>query len=79
MKMSDVKRGMTFMMSEFGQRIVVVTELTDKGFKYKYVDGQTISIHPRLGLTMAAEGHEHYGLNGEVIGMIPVGQMELNV
>lgn len=72
MKVTDVRVGMHLKRKHAsGQwegpfdREVVVTEITEKGFKFDYIDGETRSLHPRLGMTMLPNGHEEYGINGE--------------
>jgi len=66
MKMADVKVGMRLrctISDAPSSGPITVTELTEQGFKYKL--DAAVCIHPRLGMTIAAEGHEHYGHNGE--------------
>jgi hypothetical protein len=61
MKMADVRVGMKLRSkySSLRQQIIMVTELTEKGFRY---------VRPRwhLGSRIGwTEGGEHYGFNGE--------------
>lgn len=56
-------------MNEPAKRIVRVTKLTERGFKYDYEDGKTIPIIPRLGQYMLPNDNEHYGLDGETWNM----------
>lgn len=46
-------------------RVLTVTDLTERGFHYRFDEAMTIV--PRWGMTMAAEGHEHFGLDGMCI------------
>jgi hypothetical protein len=66
MKMSEVAVGMRLRstLSSVGGDITV-TEITERGFKYRY-DAPAV-MHPRLGIALAADGHEHFGLNGEAL------------
>jgi len=63
--MSEVKVGMRLHPTIAGQLggEITVTELTERGFKYR-CDAPVV-VHPRLGIVWAAEGHEHFGYNGE--------------
>jgi hypothetical protein len=66
MKISDVKVGMRLRCTVSdapSSGPVTVTEITERGFKYKL--NAPVCVHPRRGITVAAEGHEHYGFNGE--------------
>jgi len=66
MKMADVKVGMRMrctISAAPSSGPITVTELTQRGFKYK-LDAD-VCVHPRLGITILADGHEHYGYNGE--------------
>jgi hypothetical protein len=66
MKMSDVKVGMRLRshFSDVGGD-VTVTALTQRGFVYRY--DAPVCVNPRLGIVWAAEGHEHFGCNGEAL------------
>ena len=62
MKMADVKVGMRLVSKSSGALSpITVTELTDRGFKYRL--DATVSLMP--GLTFAIDGHEHFGIDGE--------------
>lgn len=70
MKMSDVTIGMrlrnpkyAIIDSIWGAEIVV-TEITERGFKYERVDGKTVCVHPRLGIVLGPCG-EHFGHEGK--------------
>ena len=68
MKMSEVRVGMRFIkMNEPAKRIVRVTKITERGFKYDYEDGKTVPLFPRY--SMLPNGDEHYGLYGETWNM----------
>lgn len=62
MRMSDVRVGMqlrpTYSYSP-GRNEVEVTEITERGFKYRLVNGG-YCYHPRLGLSFTTDGHEAY-------------------
>lgn len=64
MKMLDVKVGMR-LVSKFAGALspITVTEITDKGFKYKldYI------IPFNSTSSYCIDGHEHYGYNGEAL------------
>lgn len=62
MKMTDVQPGMK-LRDIYNDDIVTVTELTENGFKYSLSSEK--SLIPRLGMVMARDGHEHFGLDGE--------------
>ncbi len=65
-KMSEVKVGMRLKSTIGGGPAcspITVTEITDRGFKYK-LDG-SVPFIPRWGTWFPAEGHEHFGINGE--------------
>ena len=66
--MSDVKVGMR-LRSIFGDNPtcspITVTELTDRGFRYRL--DRDVPLIPRWGMTILAEGHEHYGINGRAL------------
>lgn len=68
--MSDVKVGMRLhSTAEYchpAEKVITVTELTDKGFKYSILEAY--SIHPRLGWIKNKDGHELRSSNGEVVG-----------
>lgn len=64
MRMSDVRVGMRLRPAFGGGEDVVVTEITDRGFKYRLLEGPRI-LHHRLGWVLEADGHEHYGYEGE--------------
>jgi hypothetical protein len=66
MKMSSIQPGMRLRstisrvpMEEF----ITVTELTESGFRFS-LDAEYVMI-TRWGMTMAKDGHEHFGFNGE--------------
>jgi hypothetical protein len=64
MKMSDVKVGMRLVSTFFGGLTpVTVTEITEKGFKYKLDHIIPFNSTSHFGI----DGHEHYGLNGEAL------------
>jgi hypothetical protein len=68
MKMSDVKVGMR--LRSVGRQVpmeefVTVTEITERGFKYS-ID-EAYAMIPRLGMSMAKDGHEHFGIGGEAL------------
>ncbi len=64
MKMSDVKVGMKLHSDMPGALSpITVTKITERGFKYK-IDAPRPYI-PRWGMTINADGHEHYGYEGE--------------
>lgn len=66
MKMSDVKVGMRLVSSLPGAHSpITVTKLTVRGFKYDLDEAKC--IHPRLGMTVAKTGHEHFGVNGDAL------------
>ena len=66
MKMSDVKVGMRLVATCDGMvSPVTVTEITEKGFKYS-IDDEKPWI-ARLGMTIAKDGHEHLGYDGEAL------------
>lgn len=67
MKMSDIRVGMKLRakfshVPEHGD--IEVTELTERGFKYRLLHG-AYCLHASSGLMMLANGHEHYGVNGD--------------
>jgi len=70
MKMSDVTIGMRLRNPKYAitdttwGAEIIVTEITERGFKYERVDGKDICIHLRLGIWLGHSG-EHYGYNGE--------------
>lgn len=64
MKMADIKEGMRLeseQMRPFSP--ITVTELTERGFKYKL--DAPIHGYPRAGSSAPMDGHEHYGIDGE--------------
>ncbi len=66
MRMDEVRVGMHLKPS-FGGNTILVTELTELGFRYSIHPDEEI-IHPypaRYQMPMLREGHEHFGLNGE--------------
>ncbi len=78
MKMSEVKVGMQFEMDSFnGSRTIIVRQITKNGFIYDYLDGQTINLGH--GQSLCPQGHEHYGVLGEVYGMELIPQTELGL
>ena len=67
MTLEDVKVGMRLRSTLSESRAfspVTVTELTARGFKYRL--DAPVCIHPRLGIAFAAEGHEHFAIDGKV-------------
>lgn len=66
MRMDEVKIGMRLRhIGEYvhpAERWITVTELTERGFKYSLDSGYC--AHPRLGMTISASGHEHFGIEG---------------
>ena len=76
--MSEVKVGMQFEMDSFnGNRTIIVRQITKNGFIYDYMDGQTIHLgHSQF---LCPQGHEHYGVLGEVYGMALILQTELDL
>ena len=60
MTMDEVRVGMR--LRDTSHRAITVTALTDRGFRYAY-DGPQSWI-PRWGWSFAADGHEHYGVDG---------------
>jgi hypothetical protein len=66
MRMEDVKVGMRLRPTLPGAPgPVTVTELTPRGFKYR-LDAEAPLI-PRRGMRLAADGHEHFGLDGQAM------------
>ena len=65
MRMSDVKVGMRLRSTVAGDVFspITVTAITERGFQYS-LDRERC-IHPRLGMTVEKDGHEHYGHDGE--------------
>lgn len=67
MKMNDVRVGMRLrphgICAMFG--CVTVTELTERGFKYR-LDAPRTHI-AREGSWIPVDGHEHFGFNGEAL------------
>lgn len=70
MKMSDVKIGMRLRNPKYFRTDtilgadIIVTEITERGFKYQRLDNKTICVHPRLGIVLGPTG-EHFGYDGE--------------
>ena len=68
MHMSDVRVGMRLRSTldcipAFAE--VTVTEITERGFKYRL--DAPVPFIARDGSFFPAEGHEHYGINGEAL------------
>lgn len=65
MKMSDINVGMRLVSSKYGDPFspITVTEITTAGFRYQL--DAVISLIPRWGMFIGAEGHEHFGIDGE--------------
>lgn len=73
LKMSDVRVGMRLRLSPEicgDDRPITVTGITPRGFTYRYDEAK--SLIPRWGWTTPADGHEHFGFNGESL-YVPVG------
>lgn len=70
MKIEDVKVGMrlrnSFSNCHPNEKYVVVSDITEKGFKYTLCAGG-YSLIPRLGTFVKAEGHECFSKNGEIL------------
>ena len=74
MKMSDIKVGMRLVSSIGGAASpITVTGITERGFNYRLDEAKC--IHPRLGMTLAKTGHEHFGMNGESFYELEEGDM----
>lgn len=65
MRMSDVRVGMRLRSIFQLHDEITVTEITARGFKYS-LDCDKPLI-PRWGMTIAKDGHEHFGHNGECL------------
>lgn len=60
MRMSEVKVGMRLRLRGHpGYPMVTVTELTERGFRYRL--DFPMPLVPRLGLIVEQGGHEHFG------------------
>jgi hypothetical protein len=69
--MNDVKVGMRLRSIASDYRDIVVTELTSRGFKYKY--DAPFLISPGIGVT---DGGEHFGLDGDSLyELVPEGEI----
>lgn len=66
MKMADVRVGMRLVSTRGGVfSPITVTEITARGFRYR-LDYPVPHI-AREGSYFPAEGHEHFGVNGEAL------------
>lgn len=62
--MADVKVGIRLESNMAGVLSpITVTEITERGFKYRLDEPR--SVMP--GLTLAIDGHEHFGINGDAL------------
>ena len=60
MRMADVRVGMRMRLRGHpGYPKITVTELTDKGFRYRL--DFPLPLVPRWGMIIEANGHEHFG------------------
>lgn len=70
MRMEEVRVGMklnSLLISQQPFYPVEVTEITEKGFKYRLDERENLCIVPRMGLCMQRDGHEHFGVNGNAL------------
>lgn len=70
MRMSDVRVGMHLRpIDRVGGNTILVTELTERGFKYSiHPDEEIIHAYPaRYQMSTLRDGHEHFGLNGKCL------------
>jgi hypothetical protein len=70
MLMEDVRVSMklnSLLIAQQPYYPVEVTEITEKGFKYRLDARENLCIVPRMGLVMQLDGHEHFGVNGNAL------------
>ncbi len=67
MRMDEIKVGMHLKPKTGNGNTILVTEITDHGFKYSiHPDEEIIHLLPvRYGKCTLRDGHEHFGFNGE--------------
>lgn len=83
MKMSAIEVGMRLRPTLAGWPTcdVVVTELTERGFKYDLdIAEDSLPMIPRWGMSMKRVGHEHFGVDGEALfELVAVGADQASV